>query len=133
MTYQISKDCIGCGTCAKKCPENAIDGEIKKRFDIDPFLCIECGTCFSICPRSAVMDPDGNRPPKKRRKKISRANIDPELCAGCRTCFLNCPREAISVIKKGLFSGVYCHVDPDICIGCGTCTKFCITGAVKLT
>lgn len=134
MTYRISDDCAGCGACAKKCPEEAIQGEIKVRFDIDPYLCQECGTCFDTCPRGAIIDPQGNRSPKKlKKKKLSKAHIDPSICAGCKTCFLNCPQEAISIIKKGIFSGSYCRVDAEKCAGCGTCTRFCITGAVELT
>ncbi|MBW1942815.1 MAG: 4Fe-4S binding protein [Deltaproteobacteria bacterium] len=134
MTYQISEDCKGCGLCAKRCPEDAIDGKIKDRFDIDPFLCQECGTCFDTCPQGAIIDPQGNRSPKKRKgEKGAKARIDSDICAGCKTCFLNCPQEAISIIKKGLvFPTVYCQVDPKLCVGCGTCTLFCITGAVEL-
>ena len=134
MSYRISDECIGCSACSKKCPEEAIKGEIKVRFDIDPSLCVECGTCFDTCRQGAVVDPEGNHSPKKsRKKKAARARIDPSLCAGCKTCFMNCPREAISVIKKGIFSNPICRVDAENCAGCGTCTQFCITGAVELS
>ncbi|NVM57824.1 MAG: 4Fe-4S binding protein [Desulfobacterales bacterium] len=135
MPYQISENCIGCSTCAKKCPENAIDGEIKVRFDIDEYLCQECGTCFDTCPNGAIIDPQGNRSTKKRKKKkLARAHIDPDICAGCKTCFLNCPQEAIRVVKKGIILTItYCRVDTGLCIGCGTCTLNCITGAAELS
>lgn len=133
MPYRISEDCAGCGACAKKCPEEAISGEIKVRFHIDPLLCEECGTCFEICPSGAIIDPEGNRSPAKgKKKKPVRAYIDPSICVGCKTCFLNCPQEAISIIKKGIFSITFCEVDTESCVGCGTCTRFCITGAVEL-
>ncbi len=132
VTFKIGDECIGCGACARKCPENAIKGEIKVRFDIDPFLCIACGTCFSICPSGAIIDAQGNHSPRKGKKKVAKGWIDPALCAGCKTCFLNCPQKAITVIKKGLFSREYCRVDAKRCIGCGICTKYCIIDAVEL-
>ncbi len=132
MPYYISDDCIGCGACSKKCPENAISGEIKVRFEIDPSLCQECGVCFQTCRQGVVEDPFGRRSPVKREKKALKACIDPGICAGCKTCFLNCPQEAVYVIKKGIFSSVYCQVDTELCVGCGTCVSHCITNAVSL-
>ncbi|KPA14285.1 magnetosome protein Mad9 [Candidatus Magnetomorum sp. HK-1] len=133
MAYKISTDCIGCGTCARKCPEDAISGEKKVAYQIEQDLCIECGTCFNVCPRGAVIDPWGKKSPKKgKRKRKLKACIDAEVCACCKNCYMNCPQEAVSIIKKGFFSVGYCKVDPEICVGCGTCLSNCITGAIAL-
>ena len=55
LTYTIDADkCRGCTLCAKKCPANAISGEVKLVHRIDPDKCIKCGSCVSVCRFGAV-------------------------------------------------------------------------------
>jgi len=55
MEYKIDKDlCIGCSSCSRKCPVEAIHGEIKSPFEIDPKVCIKCGTCIDVCKFGAI-------------------------------------------------------------------------------
>jgi len=55
LTYTISEEnCVGCGSCKKKCPVEAIAGEKKKVHEIHQDLCIKCGKCFTICKFDAV-------------------------------------------------------------------------------
>jgi len=44
--------CIACGTCARWCPEDAI--EIEDVAEIDYERCIGCGECVSVCPVGAM-------------------------------------------------------------------------------
>ena len=51
------KKCIGCGICAKVCPENCISmvkikGETKQKTDYD--YCKGCGICATECPVKAI-------------------------------------------------------------------------------
>lgn len=46
-----NENCVSCGTCAKKCPVNAISFENLKTTDQEKCIC--CMRCVSICPVNA--------------------------------------------------------------------------------
>ena len=53
--YTIDPEkCKGCSACSRKCPVNAISGEIKSPFVIDQDKCIKCGTCIETCKFGAI-------------------------------------------------------------------------------
>lgn len=55
LTFTIDPDkCKMCGLCKKKCPNDAILGEIKHAHYIIPDKCIKCGVCYEVCPFGAI-------------------------------------------------------------------------------
>ncbi|MBQ9059617.1 MAG: 4Fe-4S binding protein [Firmicutes bacterium] len=49
--------CIGCGTCADKCPAGAVrfdGGPSGSEVFIDNGRCIGCGACVSLCPKAVL-------------------------------------------------------------------------------
>ena len=56
MAYKITDDCISCGSCAARCPVEAIS-EGAEHYEIDADKCVECGACAAGCPVSAIEAP----------------------------------------------------------------------------
>ncbi len=55
ITYSIDAgNCTGCGLCLKKCPAEAITGEMKQPHVLDTGKCIKCGICYDVCKFDAV-------------------------------------------------------------------------------
>ena len=56
----ITKKCIGCGACKRACPVDCINGELKKKHEIDYNRCTHCGACVSACPVDAIFTGDNS-------------------------------------------------------------------------
>lgn len=49
----ISGFCIGCGTCVKTCPNQALS-LVNGKAEVNHDLCILCGYCNPVCPKFAI-------------------------------------------------------------------------------
>ncbi|MCI7300963.1 MAG: NADH-quinone oxidoreductase subunit NuoF [Clostridiales Family XIII bacterium] len=54
ITYEITDACKGCTLCSKKCPVDAISGEVKGKHVIDQDKCVKCGRCLESCKFDAI-------------------------------------------------------------------------------
>lgn len=55
LTFTIDQvKCKGCTLCVRKCPVQAITGEIKQPHVIDQALCTKCGNCTTVCRLDAI-------------------------------------------------------------------------------
>jgi len=60
IRYSIDDDkCTGCHLCFKRCPAEAVSGELKQKHSIDTAKCIKCGACFEACRFDAVVKSTG--------------------------------------------------------------------------
>jgi formate hydrogenlyase subunit 6/NADH:ubiquinone oxidoreductase subunit I len=56
--------CTGCGTCAKACPQGAIEivtstNQVENKYEVETYrvdtgYCIQCGLCVEACPYDAL-------------------------------------------------------------------------------
>jgi len=48
--------CVGCRTCVRVCPTNAVKGKFLRRHEIDQSRCIYCAQCLIHCPFGAITE-----------------------------------------------------------------------------
>lgn len=55
ITYRIDEEkCRGCSLCSRKCPVEAISGQLKSPYTIDFEKCVKCGQCIENCKFNAI-------------------------------------------------------------------------------
>jgi heterodisulfide reductase subunit A len=61
ISHVVEENCDGCAYCVEPCPfkaitlvEYVVNGEIKKRVQVNESLCKGCGTCMATCPKKAI-------------------------------------------------------------------------------
>ncbi len=61
ISHVVEENCDGCGYCVEPCPykaialiEHEVNGEVKKRVEVNDSLCKGCGCCMATCPKKAI-------------------------------------------------------------------------------
>ncbi len=127
---QCKYGCLGFGTCASACPQNAIsihDGVAS----VDKDTCVGCGMCIQVCPKHVI-----DLIPADAKIYVQCSNHDKGAvtknacssgCLGCKICEKTCEYGAVKVINN-----VAC-IDFSLCTACGKCQEKCPRKIIRLT
>jgi len=133
--------CVGCGTCARVCPHDAISrGPIAaaKKFptmeDIipnlyDPRKCVYCGCCVAMCPFSALTIKKDGEIIELNEIIIVKEKVLPQLEFEAKKITDN---EGIERVVKQYTDGEVSIVDEECSGGCRACADVCPSGAITI-
>ncbi|MGV9173902.1 MAG: 4Fe-4S binding protein [Promethearchaeia archaeon] len=129
--------CVGCGTCARVCPKEAISrGPVgaAERFptteDIipevyDPNACVFCGTCVYMCPFSALKLKKNGKEVELEEIPIVKQHAVPKLEFKAKKL------DNGRVVKQ--YAEAEVSIDHEECAqGCSTCAEVCPSGAIEI-
>lgn len=124
-----TKGCLGFGSCAKVCKENAIS-IVNGVAVVDGSLCIGCGACAKVCPNGLIeiipetakyfVQCSSTAPGKEVRAECDVG------CIGCKICVKNCESQAITVENN------LARINQELCTGCGKCAEKCPRHIISL-
>lgn len=126
--YSCKYGCLGFGSCAKVCPQNAIR-IIDKKAVVDESLCIACGKCVKVCPHDLIeLVPESATYRVQCSSHVMGKDVRDACTAGCISCKIcekNCPSDAVHVIDS------IAMIDYDKCTRCGICFNKCPRKIIK--
>lgn len=72
------KYCVGCGSCIKACPKNAISVPDGIHAKVALEKCVGCGLCAKACPASVIeiKMTKKEKTDEKQEKELARVSLD---------------------------------------------------------
>ncbi|MCQ2432319.1 MAG: RnfABCDGE type electron transport complex subunit B [Clostridia bacterium] len=121
--------CIGFGTCAVVCPNDAIT-VVNGVATVNYTRCVGCGICVDSCPKNIIkLVPYDSKVwvgcSSPDKGALTRTYCDAG-CLGCKLCEKTCEHGAIKV------TGSLAAVNYDLCTGCGACAEKCRRNIIKI-
>ncbi|MFW9936787.1 MAG: 4Fe-4S binding protein [Candidatus Thorarchaeota archaeon] len=129
--------CVGCGTCARICPKQAISrGPVgySRRFPAteeiipevyNPRKCVFCGSCVVMCPFSALTLKKDGEVINLEDIPIVAKNVVPKIEFEAKK------------LKTGRIAKQYAKaevkvIDEECAKGCGSCAEVCPSGTIEI-
>ncbi|MBQ3011669.1 MAG: DUF362 domain-containing protein [Methanocorpusculum sp.] len=123
-------DCIGCGSCVRYCPAQAI-GIQDNHAHVNLKKCIHCSGCEDACPKKAITRDTKPRglgiiAQKFHRHIYAYPAVKPDNCIGCAQCSNICSVDAVKIVnRKAEFNTAKC-------IRCYCCHEMCSYDAIEI-
>jgi 4Fe-4S ferredoxin len=133
--------CVGCGTCSRVCPKEAIArGPVgaSRRFpgtqDIiaevyDPKKCVFCGTCVVMCPFSALTLKKDGEPYNLEDIPLVAQKVIPKLEFNAKKIKNT---KGVERIVKQYSTAEVKIIDEECAKGCGSCAEVCPSGTIAI-
>lgn len=134
MAYKINDNCVGCTICAKNCPVDAINGELKNKHNINSKRCVECSVCANVCPKSAIENKNGETIEKIKKTDWKKPVIDEQKCSACGLCVDVCGFNCLKISYpkfQGDFKVFAKLEDEKKCVDCRMCASVCPLKAIS--
>ena len=133
--------CVGCGTCSRVCPKDAVNRGpvgVSRRFPTtedlipevyDPKKCVFCGTCVYMCPFSALTLKKNDDIINLEDIPIVKQGAVPKLEFQAKKIK---NKDKVERVIKQYASGEISIVDEECAGGCQTCADVCPSGAITI-
>ena len=126
--YACKYGCLGLGSCADVCPENAIS-IVDNKAVVHEEKCISCGKCVDICPHNLIELVPAESKYRVQCSSFIRGkeviNACDAGCIGCGICYKVCPSDAI------IFENSVARINYSKCTECSTCVEKCPRKIIK--